>query len=177
MRAPFVIGATAAGVVGIILFHPHSTSSGVTFNSPSTHAVGGTSTKGGGGTSGAPPAGGTTPAGPGSGSSSHAASSTTTTSPPANGPSGTASGNVTQYRFGALQVTATVSGGHITNVSSQFQVADPRSQQIDDEALPILRDQALSDQSADIQGVSGATYTSQAFISSLQNALGSLGFK
>ena len=83
---------------------------------------------------------------------------------------------MTQYRFGVLQVTATVSGGRITNVSTQVQSADPHSQQIDDAALPVLRGQVLSAQSADIQGVSGATYTSQAFVSSLQSALSALGF-
>jgi uncharacterized protein with FMN-binding domain len=84
---------------------------------------------------------------------------------------------VTQYRFGALQVTARVSGGRIATISTQVQSSDPRSQQIDDAALPMLRDQALSAQSANIQGVSGATYTSQAFASSLQSALSSTGFK
>lgn len=174
MRAPFVVGATVAGVVAIVLYHPHGSSSSVTFNSPSKQPVGGTSTNGGGTVSGAPPASG--PSNQGVGSSSPAVPSTTTTAPPANTASGTASGNVTQYRFGVLQVTATVSGGHLSNVSTQVQSADPRSQQIDDRALPILRSEALSAQSANIQGVSGATYTAEAFISSLQNALSSLGF-
>jgi uncharacterized protein with FMN-binding domain len=174
MRAPFVIGATVAGVVGIIAFHPHSSSGPATFTSPGTKAVGGTSTNGGGVTSGAPPASGSTPsATTPNGGSSRAAAPSTTTAPVTNR---TASGDVTQYRFGVLQVTAKVSRGQITNVSTQVQSADPRSQQIDDTALPMLRDQALSAQSANIQGVSGATYTSQAFATSLQSALSSMGF-
>jgi uncharacterized protein with FMN-binding domain len=177
MRAPFVIGATVACVAGIMVFHPHSSSSGVTFNSPSKHAVGGTSTNGGGATTSAPPASGPAPGSATGGASSQPGPAATTTVPAGNSASGTASGNVTQYRFGVLQVTATVSGGRITNVSTQVQSSDPRSQQIDDEALPILRSQALSAQSANVQGVSGATYTSQAFVTSLQNALSSLGFK
>jgi uncharacterized protein with FMN-binding domain len=179
MRAPFVIGATIAGIAGILVFHPHSSTGAGTFNSPGTRAVGGTSTNtGSGATSGAPPASGpapgtTTPAG----GSTQAAQSTTTTTAPGTGASGTASGDVTQYRFGALQVTATLSGGRITNVTTQVQSRDPRSQQIDDASLPMLRQQVLSAQSSNIQGVSGATYTSQAFVSSLQSALSTLGFK
>ena len=168
MKAPFVIGATVAGVAGIIVFHPHSSSGPVTFNSPSTHAVGGTSTTAGSSPSGAPPSPQSTTA--------STQSVPTTTAPAANKASGTASGSVTQYRFGALQVTATVSGGRLTNVSTQVQSADPRSQQIDDDALPVLRSQALSIQGAAVQGVSGATYTAEAFVSSLQGALRALGF-
>lgn len=170
MRAPFVIGATLAGIAGIIAIHPHITSSTATFNSPGTRAVGGTSSNSGATPSSSPPAGGSAPA-------STTPSTTTTTAPRSSAAEGTASGNVTQYQFGALQVTATVSGGRITNISTQVQSADPRSQQIDDQALPILRSEALSAQSANVQGVSGATYTSQAFETSLQGALSSLGFK
>jgi len=180
MRAPFVIGATVAGVAGIIAFHPHVTSSTATFNAPGTRAVGGTSTNAGATASGAPPAAGpapaaTTPSSP-TGTVPPTTNAPTTTSPRSTAASGTASGSVTQYPFGVLQVTATVSGGRITNVSTQVQSRDPRSQQIDDAALPMLRSQTLSAQSANIQGVSGATYTSQAFVTSLQSALSSLGF-
>jgi len=191
MRAPFVVGATVAGVAGIIAFHPRATSGAAIFSAPGTRAVGGTSTNAGATASGAPPAAGpapatTTPTTPtttaGSGpptTGAPAPSAPTappTTSPRSTAPNGTASGNVTQYPFGVLQVTATVSGGRITNISTQVQSRDPRSQQIDDTALPMLRSQALSAQSANIQGVSGATYTSQAFATSLQSALSSLGF-
>jgi len=187
MRAPWVLGATVAGVAGIVAFHPHASASSVTFNTPGSRAVGGTSANGGGALSGAPPATGPAPGtttstvGP---SVTQPATTTpvtrpapapTTTAPRPTGTNGTASGSVTQYPYGELQVTATVSGGRITNVSTQVQSNDPRSQQIDDASLPMLRSQALSAQSANIQGVSGATYTSQAFASSLQSALSTLG--
>jgi len=193
MRAPWVLGATIAGVAGIIAFHPHSSLGATTFRAPGTRAVGGTSTNGGGGVSGAPPAGGsapqtttttvggsvtqpaaTSPTAPPASSST--APSPTTTAPRPAGTNGTANGSVTQYPYGELQVTATVSGGRITNISTQVQSNDPRSQQIDDQSLPMLRSQALSAQSANIQGVSGATFTSQAFVDSLQSALRALGF-
>jgi len=197
MRAPWVIGATLAGVAGIIAFHPHSSLGALTFNTPGARAVGGTSSNGSA-LSGAPPASGppgaTTPGSgstqqpttttlpPGSTSSPTTSPTTTptttapTTTPRPTATSGTASGNITQYPYGELQVTATVSGGRITDISTQVQSDDPRSQQIDDASLPVLRAQALSAQGAGIQGVSGATYTSQAFVSSLQSALSALGF-
>jgi uncharacterized protein with FMN-binding domain len=182
MRAPFVIGATVVGIVGIVAYHPHNATSAATFNAPGTHPVGGTSTNAGASTT-APSAAGSDPGTTAPNTSGAATPPTTppTTTPPTTTPSnqasGTASGTVTQYPFGVLQVTASVSGGRITNVRTQVQSTDPRSQQIDDAALPILRQQAMSAQSANIQGVTGATYTSQAFATSLQSALGSLGFR
>ena len=52
---------------------------------------------------------------------------------------------------------------------------DPRSVHIDDEAIPQLRQQVLAAQSASIDGVSGATFTSQAYAQSVQSALDQLG--
>jgi uncharacterized protein with FMN-binding domain len=177
MRAPFVIGATVAGIVGVIAYQPHLSTSAATFNAPGTRPVGGTSTNAGASTSGAPAAAGSAPGATTTPTSGTAPSQTIspTTTAPSNQASGKANGTVTQYRFGVLQVTATASGGRITDISTQVQSADPRSQQIDDASLPILRQQAMSAQSANIQGVSGATYTSEAFATSLQSALGSLG--
>jgi uncharacterized protein with FMN-binding domain len=54
---------------------------------------------------------------------------------------------------------------------------DPHSQEINAEAVPQLRGQALSAQSAQIDGVSGATFTSRGYEASLQSALDKLGFK
>jgi uncharacterized protein with FMN-binding domain len=62
--------------------------------------------------------------------------------------------------------------GKITDVSVvKLNVTDPRSQSIDEGALPELRAEALSAQSAKIDGVSGASYTSAAYVQSLQSAL------
>lgn len=69
----------------------------------------------------------------------------------------------------------TVSGSKITDVSVvRANVADPRSASIDQYAIPVLRSEALSAQGASIQGVSGASYTSQAYAQSLQSALDKL---
>ncbi len=52
-----------------------------------------------------------------------------------------------------------------------------RSQLIDQQAIPLLEQEAMQAQSASIQGVSGASYTSAGFQQSLQGALQPLGFK
>jgi uncharacterized protein with FMN-binding domain len=77
-----------------------------------------------------------------------------------------------QYGYGELAVRVTVSNGRITQVTvPTLQVAEQTSQDIADQALPMLKREVLSAQSANIQGVSGATYTSQAYAQSLQSAL------
>jgi uncharacterized protein with FMN-binding domain len=71
-----------------------------------------------------------------------------------------------------------VSGGKIIKVGigSLNDGANPRSQFIDQQAIPILEHEVLKAQSANIQGVSGASYTSGGFDQSLQSALHKLGF-
>ena len=54
---------------------------------------------------------------------------------------------------------------------------NPRSESIDQQAIPILEQEAMQAQGANIQGVSGASYTSAGFTQSLQSALHSLGFQ
>lgn len=95
---------------------------------------------------------------------------TTTTSPTA---TRTVVGNSVNYSYGTLAVSVTGSASHITNVSiaSISDGGDSRSQSIDEYAIPLLESQALSAQSANIQGVSGASYTSAGFEQSLQSAL------
>jgi uncharacterized protein with FMN-binding domain len=75
-------------------------------------------------------------------------------------------------------VTVTDTGGRITDVAmSSLSETDTRSVMIDDSAIPLLRQQVLSVQSANIDGVSGATFTSQAYAQSVQSALDQLGIK
>ena len=74
-------------------------------------------------------------------------------------------------------MSVTVSGKKITNISiaSLDDGGNPRSQGIDQQAIPLLEQQALAANSANISGVSGATYTSQGFTQSLQGALSKVG--
>jgi uncharacterized protein with FMN-binding domain len=92
--------------------------------------------------------------------------------------SGTATGAAEQTQYGVVQVRVTVSAGRITNVTTvELSATDAHSEQINAEAVPQLRTEVLSAQSGQIDGVSGATYTSQGYEASLQSALDKLGFK
>ena len=65
-----------------------------------------------------------------------------------------------------------MNGGKIVDVQALQLPSDRRlSQQISEQAGPLLRSQVLRAQSADISGVSGASYTSQGYYDSLQSAL------
>lgn len=87
----------------------------------------------------------------------------------------TAQGNVTgpvvSTPYGPVQVRIDVTRGRITDVQAIQLPAGGQSGQIADYAAPILRTEALAAQGAGIQSVSGATYTSQGYASSLQAAL------
>jgi uncharacterized protein with FMN-binding domain len=78
-------------------------------------------------------------------------------------------------QFGDVQVQVTTSGGRITRVAAlRLPNGDGRSQQISSFAGPQLAQQALAAQNANIDGVSGATYTSESYRTSLQSALDQL---
>jgi uncharacterized protein with FMN-binding domain len=74
--------------------------------------------------------------------------------------------------YGPMQVRVTMVAGKITNVTP-LQLTDQggRSAQISNYAVPILRKEVLSAQSSRVNSVSGATYTSEGYLSSLQFAL------
>lgn len=85
---------------------------------------------------------------------------------------GTYTGDAAQTQYGPVQVRITVSGGKLTDVEAvQLTERDGRSVAISQQAAPILRQEALQAQSASVQAVSGATYTSEGYVTSLQSAL------
>ncbi|MFJ8138114.1 FMN-binding protein [Streptomyces sp. NPDC096013] len=89
----------------------------------------------------------------------------------------TVTGETAQTRWGPVQVRITVKNGRITDVSAVQSPSDnPRDQEINSYALPELRREVLAAQSAKIDTVSGATYTSDGYRQSLQSALDSAGF-
>jgi uncharacterized protein with FMN-binding domain len=107
-------------------------------------------------------------------------STTTTTTTPSSGSSGanTALGDPANTRYGVAQVRVTVSGGKIAKVEAvQLQNSDPKSAAISSYAEPILQHNVLSRQTAAVDTVSGATYTSLSYEASLQSALDKVGFK
>lgn len=88
----------------------------------------------------------------------------------------TVTGETAQTRWGPVQVKITLKNGRITDVTAVQSPSDnPRDQEINSYALPELRREVLAAQSASIDTVSGATYTSDGYRQSLQSALDSAG--
>ena len=84
----------------------------------------------------------------------------------------TYTGSTAQTRWGPVQVTITVTDGKITEVGVPvYPTENPRDQEINAYALPVLRQETLAAQNAKIDAVSGATVTSDGYIESLQAAL------
>jgi uncharacterized protein with FMN-binding domain len=91
-------------------------------------------------------------------------------------PSGTFTGSTSQTRFGPVQVQITLVNGKITAANAlQYPNNDFRSQQISQQAIPYLVQETLAANSANIQGVGGASYTSQGWYDSLVSALAKAG--
>ncbi|WP_310526516.1 FMN-binding protein [Nocardioides sp.] len=88
----------------------------------------------------------------------------------------TITGDTVQTRWGPVQVEVSVAGSKITGVSVlQYPDTNPTDAQINGYALPILVDETMTAQSANIDMVSGATYTSTGYQQSLQSALDQAG--
>lgn len=87
----------------------------------------------------------------------------------------TITGQAVSTRYGTVQVAITVQAGRITDVTAVQLPTDAHSAQISQSAAAILRQEVLSAQSAQVDAVSGATYTSQGYLQSLQGALDQAG--
>jgi uncharacterized protein with FMN-binding domain len=96
------------------------------------------------------------------------------TVPTAKKVSGTFSGGVVNVNYGNVQVQITVVDGRITDAQA-LQAPSGRSDRYTQYALPILRSQTLAAQGSNIQGASGASYTSYGWYTSLQAALAKAG--
>lgn len=107
-------------------------------------------------------------------SASSDSGSTSTSTPASTGTytDGTYTGTTASHRYGSVTVTVTISGGVISDVSEQVvSDGERRSDQINTRAVPVVRSEVLAANSADVSTVSGATYTTRAYLSSLQSAL------
>ncbi|MFZ2049444.1 MAG: FMN-binding protein [Solirubrobacteraceae bacterium] len=99
-------------------------------------------------------------------------SSESSTSTSSAGPSGTFTGPVIQTPYGPVQVAVAEENGKITDVKAlALPTEHPQSAFISERVGPLLRSEALEAQSAQINVVTGATFTSEGFASSLQKAL------
>lgn len=152
-RSPIVIAATVAGTAGVLAFHPRT---------PTVQTA----------TVVATPA--STSTGRSRAGSSGSGGGLSTTS---GAVSGTATGDAVDTRYGSAQVRVTVRNGKIVAIQAlQLQGNDPRSVEISSSAEPTLQQEALAGQTANVDAVSGATYTSASYTQSLQSALDKLGF-
>jgi uncharacterized protein with FMN-binding domain len=89
----------------------------------------------------------------------------------------TVNGPVAQTRWGPVQVQVTIAGGRITDVVAlQYPQENPRDAEINSYAIPSLHDEVLAAQSARVDAISGATVTSDGYVSSLQAALDTAHF-
>ncbi|MDH2902681.1 MAG: FMN-binding protein [Actinomycetota bacterium] len=175
-RSPIVAVGTVVGLASVLSFHSSpakislSSATGVTTTLPTT-------------TTSVPATTTTThnSAGTGAAPTTVAPTTTTTVAPttttvPTSGVR-SATGPLVNYYFGVLSVKVTANGKKITAVTlgSISDGGNPRSQQIDQYATPILAQEAMAAQSSNIQSISGASYTSAGFQMSLQYALKKLG--
>lgn len=85
---------------------------------------------------------------------------------------GSYTGSVEDAYYGEVQVKASISGGKLTSVTFlDYPHTHSTSVYINQQAMPYLQQEAIQAQSAHVNIISGATYTSQAFMQSLSNAL------
>ena len=153
-RAAVATSATAAGIVLLLSLKPHGTAG-------TAAAV---SSSGSGTDTSSPSAAASS--GAGSSTSSGASSST------AAGGVRSITGTAANTRYGPVQVKVTLDGTKITKIDVvEYPSHDRRDQEINSYALPLLNQEAIDAQSASIDVVSGATYTSQGYTTSLQSAL------
>jgi len=145
-RVVLAIVTTVTSLVLLLSFKTHGTSSLAT--PPAASATTGNTT-------------GTSAAGSTSGSTSGSSTGTRTVT-----------GDTIDTRFGPVQVKVTVTNGKVSSVNAiDYPMNDPRDQQINSYAIPVLNQEAAQAGNANIDMVSGATFTSEGYLQSLQSAL------
>ena len=159
-RNAAVFLATAA-VTGLLLRYPTSTHGSVAL--PAVASVAGPPAAEN------PPTGPTAPTSTGPTSTGPTSTSATKTAP---GAVQTVDGPAVETGYGPIQVRLTVRGGRIlTATATDYPESAGPSRSINHRAVPVLQAETVSAQGARIDAVSGATYTSAGYVSSLQAAL------
>jgi hypothetical protein len=147
----YLVTGAVAGFAGVLGFHIGGTAAPAVLGQPAPGEIG-------------------TP----SGSAAGSAPAATPSARPggATGRARSAAGSVVQYGYGQLSVRVTVRGSQIVAVTVPvLHTIDQYSQQLAQQVIPMLRSEVLAAHSAQIHGVSGATYTSEAYAQSIQSAL------
>jgi uncharacterized protein with FMN-binding domain len=162
----FQVPETAAVTAPVATANPSTTSattSGTTSTTTSTTTVAAspatTATTSGSATATAAPA------------ATGSTTTTVTTATAATYADGTYAGTAVDEPWGTFQVQAVVSGGALTDVVIVSAPQDGHSSRINSQAVPVLTEAAIASQSAAIDMVSGATWTSRSYATSLQGAL------
>ncbi len=160
-RALLSIGGTVVGLVALLDFKSHQRPVGVAVGLPPTS-----------------PQPTSTPSTRHRVSSGRPGRPTHRSTSPSHGVSGRFVGSAVQTQYGVVQVAVTVADGKITKVTfPQLTAYDQQSAYINGQAAPILVQETMSAQSARIDTVSGASYTSAGYLQSLQSALDRAGLK
>ncbi len=180
-RTALMTVAAGAGLAGVVLTHSGTPTGAALGTAPpaSSSSSGSASASSGGGASSAQktsPSHRTTSSKPASAANRTGSAPAPSAGPaPAPGTVRSALGEGVNYGYGILAVKVTVSGARITAVTvPKLQVAEQYSLQLAQQVFPMLKSEVLQAQNAKIAAVSGATYTSEAYAMSLQNALSKL---
>ncbi|MDH6140974.1 uncharacterized protein with FMN-binding domain [Kitasatospora sp. GP30] len=153
--------ATAAGIVLLLSLKPHGSASAQSLPVISSDT----------GAASAP-----SPAPSGSGTSNGPTSGSSSPATPAAGGTRTITGSAVDTRYGPVQVRVTLAGSKLTKVDVlQYPSESNRDEEINTYALPQLNQEAIAAGTAQIDSVSGATYTSDGYTRSLQSALDQAG--
>jgi uncharacterized protein with FMN-binding domain len=154
----------AGGLIALLMYHPkamEATVATVTTKSPSPSA-----------SAAAASAAASDPPNPAAGSAAKSSSSTSGSAASGAYKNGTYTGSATETAYGIVQVQAVVSGGKITGVNFlQMPNSEQHSVQVTAMAKPLLLQETLQAQVAQVNTVSGATQTSEGFVQSLESAL------
>jgi uncharacterized protein with FMN-binding domain len=93
---------------------------------------------------------------------------------PVGGVTGSFTGSVANTRYGPVQVKITVENGKIVDAQA-VQAPSGSNDRYTQKAVPVLRQQTIAIQSANVQGVSGASFTSYGWYQSLASAISKVG--
>lgn len=168
MRRIVVVFSSTITALVLLMAWPTSTNRGGT-SLASLAGASGSGSGSGSGTGAAAPA-------PAAAAPPAAAANSGTATTTKKGKDGTFTGQTADTPYGPVQVKITVTGGKFTDVNAVvLPHGNSYDEQVDQYAVPVLAKEAVSSQSAKIQMVSGATYTSTGYLQSLQSALDQAG--